>query len=121
MTPRAVAIGLLAVLLIGIATPYSDLVMRGNGDPSLVPERVWYLATRVLYAGVREVGDIVVDDGYFAGPRHANGSEQDHSDSAYMAPTGAVSVGFNALLVHVSPGPVAGDPRPASATGHDIP
>lgn len=85
-----------------------DLVMRGNGDPSLVPERVWYLATRVFYAGVREIGDIVVDDGYFAGPRHANGSEQDRSDSAYMAPTGAVSVGFNALLVHVTPGPVAG-------------
>jgi hypothetical protein len=30
MTPRAIIIGLLAVLLIGLATPYSDLVMRGT-------------------------------------------------------------------------------------------
>lgn len=30
MTPRALIIGLLAVLLIGLATPYSDLVMRGT-------------------------------------------------------------------------------------------
>ncbi len=30
MTPRAVIIGLLAVLLIAIATPYSDLVMQGT-------------------------------------------------------------------------------------------
>ncbi len=30
MTPRAVAIGLLAVVLIAVATPYSDLVMQGT-------------------------------------------------------------------------------------------
>ena len=30
MTPRAVIVGILAVLLIGLATPYSDLVMQGT-------------------------------------------------------------------------------------------
>jgi D-alanyl-D-alanine carboxypeptidase/D-alanyl-D-alanine-endopeptidase (penicillin-binding protein 4) len=86
----------------------AELDVVGFGDPYLVPERLWYLATRIYFAGVREVGDVVVDDSYFAGPRFAGGVEQDPSDSAYMAPTGAVSAGFNAILIHVLPGPVAG-------------
>ncbi len=86
-----------------------DLTLRGFGDPTLVPERVWYLANRILFAGVHEVtGDIVIDDGHFEGPRMANGWEQDRSSSAYMAPTGAVSVGFNVVLVHVIPSTVNG-------------
>jgi serine-type D-Ala-D-Ala carboxypeptidase/endopeptidase (penicillin-binding protein 4) len=86
-----------------------DLIIRGNGDPSLVPERLWYLATRLIYAGAHEItGNIVVDDSYFAGPRMANGWEQDRSSSAYMAPTGAVSIGFNVIQVHVLPSSTAG-------------
>jgi len=86
-----------------------DLTLLGDGDPTLVPERVWYLANRAFYAGVREVsGDIVVDDTYFEGSRVANGFEQDHSTSAYMALTGALSVGFNVVLVHVSASPING-------------
>ena len=88
-----------------------DIVLRGNGDPWLVPERVWYLANRLFYQGVRKVqGDLVVDDTYFAGPRLANGAEQDLSSAAYMAPAGAVSVGFNTVLVHVYPSKTAGSP-----------
>jgi D-alanyl-D-alanine carboxypeptidase/D-alanyl-D-alanine-endopeptidase (penicillin-binding protein 4) len=88
-----------------------DLVLRGDGDPYLIPERIWYLASRLSFLGVREVaGDIVVDDTYFAGPRMALGSEQDHSSAAYMAPAGAVSVGFNAIMVHVLPAVASGQP-----------
>jgi D-alanyl-D-alanine carboxypeptidase/D-alanyl-D-alanine-endopeptidase (penicillin-binding protein 4) len=87
-----------------------SLVVKGYGDPYLVPERVWYLASRLYFLGVREIlGDIVIDDAYFDGPRMGNGSEQDHSSNAYMAPAGAVSVGFNALMVHVLPGASVGD------------
>ncbi len=86
-----------------------DLWVRGNGDPSLVPERLWYLASRLYYAGVREVrGSIIIDDTYFAGNRLATGWEQDRSSYSYMAPMGAVSVGFNAILVHVLPGRTPG-------------
>lgn len=81
------------------------LTVQGFGDPWLVPERVWYLASRIYYAGVREVrGDLVVDDTYFDGDRMARGFEQDRTSNAYMAPMGALSVGFNAVLVHVLPG-----------------
>jgi serine-type D-Ala-D-Ala carboxypeptidase/endopeptidase (penicillin-binding protein 4) len=38
-----------------------DLVIKGNGDPKLVLERIWLLLRRVRQAGVREIrGDIVV-------------------------------------------------------------
>jgi D-alanyl-D-alanine carboxypeptidase/D-alanyl-D-alanine-endopeptidase (penicillin-binding protein 4) len=86
-----------------------DLLLKGYGDPYLVPERMVYLASRLAMAGVKRIaGDLVVDDSYFSGPRLAFGSEQDSSGSAYMAPTGAVSVGFNALQIHILPGATAG-------------
>ncbi len=84
------------------------LVIKGYGDPSLVPERLWYLATRVYFAKLRELDGIIVDDSYFEGTRLANGFEQDRTDNAYMAPSGALSVGFNAILIHVQPGDAAG-------------
>ncbi len=85
-------------------TVNGDLVVYGDGDPSIVPERLWYLANRIYYAGLRDVrGNIVIDDSYFTGPRLANGWEQDRSSAAYMAPMGAVSLGFNAMLVHILP------------------
>src|SRR5207245_2604554 len=56
-------------------------------------------------------GNIVVDDSYFDGPRLANGWEQDATSNAYMAPYGALSVGFNAVLVHVLPGAAGTDAR----------
>jgi len=90
-----------------------DLVIRGYGDPYLTPERMWYLANRIHFLDVNEItGDIVVDDTYFDGPRLANGWEQDLSSAAYMAPVGAVSVGSNALMIHVFPSPIPdGDAR----------
>jgi D-alanyl-D-alanine carboxypeptidase/D-alanyl-D-alanine-endopeptidase (penicillin-binding protein 4) len=39
-----------------------DLVIKGNGDPKLVLERVWLLLRKIRQAGVREIrGDIVLD------------------------------------------------------------
>ena len=87
-----------------------DIHLKGYGDPWLVPERFWYFANRLKYAGVTQIdGDIVVDESYFAGPALAAGQEQDSSSSAYMAPAGALSVGFNAILVHILP-TTAGQP-----------
>ena len=63
-----------------------------------MPERIWYLANRLYYGGVRVVrGDLIVDDSYFDGPRFASGSDQDDSSYAYMAPSGAVSVASNSV------------------------
>lgn len=81
-----------------------NLYVRGFGDPFLTPERLWALGQRLHYLGIRKIrGDIVIDDAYFAGPRLAGGWKEDTSSAAYMAPTGAVSVGFNAIRVHIKP------------------
>jgi len=43
-----------------------DLVIRGTGDPKLVPERLWMMLRRVQQLGVREIrGDIVLDRSAF--------------------------------------------------------
>lgn len=92
----------------GVVT--GDLVIKGYGDPYLVPERVWHLATRVFYAGVKEVrGNLIVDDSFFDGPMAAEGAERDTSSYAYMAHAGALSVSFNAIAVHVLPAAVPGE------------
>ena len=89
----------------------SDIYLQSDGDPWLVPERVWYLANRLRYLGVREIkGNIYVDDSYFSGPMHASGLGQDLSSNAYMSPAGAVSVGFNAVHVHIRPAATLNDP-----------
>ena len=45
-----------------------NLVIKGNGDPKLVVERLWLLLKRVQQLGVREIrGDIVLDRSAFPG------------------------------------------------------
>ena len=88
-----------------------DLTLKGYGDPWLVPEKLWYLANRLRYKGVKEIkGNLLVDESYFEGDLVAAGSAQDTSSSAYMAPSGALSVGFNAVLVHILPSDTPGGP-----------
>ncbi|RYF11982.1 MAG: D-alanyl-D-alanine carboxypeptidase/D-alanyl-D-alanine-endopeptidase [Deltaproteobacteria bacterium] len=94
--------------LYGVLSPdgtlASDLIVAGHGDPYLIPERLYQLATRLRALGVGRIdGDLVVDDSYFTGPRLQAGFEQDDTHSAYMAPAGALSASFNAMLVHVLP------------------
>ncbi len=87
------------------------LWIQGTGDPWLLPERIWYLANRLYYLGVRQIrGDLTVDDTFFDGPRLSLGWQQDRTSYAYMAPRGAVSVGFNTMLVHIYPAATAGEP-----------
>lgn len=92
-------------------TIQGSLTLRSNGDPWMIPERVWYIAQRLKYMGVQRInGDILVDASAFEGPQFAAGLEQDESSSSYMAPAGALSVGFNSVLVHVYPAANAGQP-----------
>jgi D-alanyl-D-alanine carboxypeptidase/D-alanyl-D-alanine-endopeptidase (penicillin-binding protein 4) len=88
-----------------------DLFVQGSGDPKLVTEQVFKLASNLAVTGVREVkGAIVVDDSYFDKERAGPGWDQDKSDRPYEAPIGAASVNFNALEVLVYPGGKAGAP-----------
>lgn len=85
----------------------TTLYVRGKGDPTLVTERLWSIAGELAQAGVAKIGDIVLDDGYFDGERVGPGYDQEVGDRAYLAPTGALSLNFNAVEVRVGPGPRA--------------
>ena len=81
------------------------LYVRGKGDPSLSTERLYNIAGELYHAGLREVrGDLVVDDGWFDGQRLAPGFDQEVGDRAYLAPSGALSLNWNAVAIYLRPG-----------------
>jgi D-alanyl-D-alanine carboxypeptidase/D-alanyl-D-alanine-endopeptidase (penicillin-binding protein 4) len=88
-----------------------DLYLRGSGDPKVVTEQIYKLASNVAALGIREVrGDLVVDESFFDAVRLGPGWEQDRSERPYQAPVGAASANFNAIEVLVYPGPRVGAP-----------
>ncbi len=84
------------------------LYVRGKGDPTITTERLYSMISELLHAGVREVQDIVVDDSWFDAERTPPGYDQESSDRAYMAPTGALSLNWNAVGVYLRPGNAPG-------------
>ncbi|MCY0998460.1 D-alanyl-D-alanine carboxypeptidase/D-alanyl-D-alanine-endopeptidase [Myxococcus sp. MISCRS1] len=84
------------------------LYVRGKGDPSVTTERLWGMVSELWHVGVREVGEIVVDDSWFDAERTPPGYDQEDSDRAYMAPTGALSLNWNAAAIYLRPGASAG-------------
>ena len=59
------------------------LWVRGKGDPSITTERLHAMASELSHLGLREVGELVLDDTWFDAERLAPGFEQDISDRAY--------------------------------------
>ena len=85
------------------------LYVRGKGDPTLVTERLWAIAGDLAHLGISRVGDLVLDDAWFDGERLGPGFDQEDGDRSYLAPTGALSLNFNAVAIHVAPGARRGD------------
>jgi len=84
------------------------LYVRGKGDPSMTTERLWGIVAELWHVGIREVGEIVVDDSWFDAERTPPGYDQEDTDRAYMAPTGAVSLNWNAVAIYLRPGNAPG-------------
>jgi D-alanyl-D-alanine carboxypeptidase/D-alanyl-D-alanine-endopeptidase (penicillin-binding protein 4) len=80
------------------------LYVRGKGDPTMTSERLWGVVSELYHAGVREVGDVIVDDSWFDAERTPPGYDQEDSDRADMAPTGALSLNWNAAAIYLRPG-----------------
>lgn len=98
-----------------------DIYVRGSGDPSLVSEELWKLVEEIEVLGVKRIeGDLVLDDSYFDDVRTTSEGIAD-GYHAYEARTGALSLNFNAIAVHVRPGPRPGLPaRVALAPATDF-
>jgi len=80
------------------------LYVRGKGDPSITTERLYGMVNDLFHTGLREVQDVIVDDSWFDAERTPPGFDQEDSDRAYMAPTGALSLNWNAVGVYLRPG-----------------
>ncbi|MCY1074599.1 D-alanyl-D-alanine carboxypeptidase/D-alanyl-D-alanine endopeptidase [Archangium lansingense] len=84
------------------------LYVRGKGDPSITSERLFGMVNDLFHTGLREVQEIIVDDSWFDAERTPPGFDQEDSDRAYMAPTGALSLNWNAVGVYLRPGDAIG-------------
>ncbi len=71
-----------------------DLLLKGNGDPFLVTERVWQLLRRIRQAGIDEIsGDLLLDNSHF--------EMADYDPAAFdRQPLRAYNVAPNALLMN---------------------
>ncbi|MCA9727005.1 MAG: D-alanyl-D-alanine carboxypeptidase/D-alanyl-D-alanine-endopeptidase [Candidatus Eisenbacteria bacterium] len=101
-------------------TLQGDLVVIGNGDPFLVSERLWMLASQLRLAGVHRVtGRLILDDS--AWPPLSDLSSFAGSDRAYAALPSALSMNFNAIAFQVTPGRRTGDPVQVRLDPFDLP
>ncbi len=80
------------------------LYVRGRGDPSITTERLFNIVGELYHAGLREVGDIAIDESWFDADRLAPGFDQEKGDRAYLAPSGAISLNWNVVGIYLRPG-----------------
>ena len=79
-------------------TLQGDLIIRGQGDPSMVLERLWLLLRRVQQQGVKNIaGDIVLDRSAFVLPPHDAAAFDGEPSKPYNAAPDALLINFRAL------------------------
>jgi D-alanyl-D-alanine carboxypeptidase/D-alanyl-D-alanine-endopeptidase (penicillin-binding protein 4) len=80
-----------------------NLVIKGQGDPKLVIERLWLLLSRVRAMGVRSIaGDIMLDRSAFALPPHDPAAFDGEPLRPYNAGPDALLVNFKTVTVTLS-------------------
>ena len=101
--------GLLSALdALGGANGLRAVVIKGNGDPKLVLERMWLLLRRVQQAGVREIrGDIVLDSRAFVVADGGEGDFDGDPTRPYNARPAALLLNFKAVTYTFVPEPAA--------------
>lgn len=88
-----------------------DLYIKGEGDPSLVSERMWMMVNDFARKGIKRVmGKIIVDSSYFDSETNPESRPKYLKDQAYNAPVGAFSFNFNTTTIFVNPAETAGQP-----------
>jgi D-alanyl-D-alanine carboxypeptidase/D-alanyl-D-alanine-endopeptidase (penicillin-binding protein 4) len=81
------------------------LVLRGDGDPSLTSDDLALFAADLRARGVKQVGDIFLDQSAFEERFVPPGFEQQPDEwAAFRAPVSAVAVDRNSVLVTIAPG-----------------
>lgn len=90
------------------------LYVKGQGDPTMVVERMWRMLLDLKMRGVREIrGDVVFDASYFGDGALIPGWKKadDLADPpTYFPALGALSVNYNLHAFTVRPGTASGQP-----------
>ncbi len=92
-----------------------NLYLKGQGDPTMMVERLWRLAFDLRLRGIREIrGDLVLDAGYFEGGASLipgwNNKDDLANPPTYFPMLGALSVNQNLATITVRPGVAVGQP-----------
>jgi D-alanyl-D-alanine carboxypeptidase/D-alanyl-D-alanine-endopeptidase (penicillin-binding protein 4) len=83
---------------------HGNLVIRGQGDPKLVVERLWLLLRQVQAMGVRSItGDIVLDRSAFALPPHDPAAFDGLPLRPYNASPDALLVNYKTVTLTFTP------------------
>ncbi len=92
-----------------------DLVIRGHGDPFLVPEFLWRLVRGLREKGLRRIrGDVVIDNGYFRPEPELNRPLDAKVYRAYNASADALLVNFQSVRFRFVPDEAGGRVRIAT-------
>ena len=77
------------------------LYVKGRGDPSFTTERLASLAADLAHRGLKQASELVLDDSWFDPAIWGPGWETEPSDTAYAAPSGALSLNHNSVGIYV--------------------
>lgn len=92
-------------------TLYGNLILKGDGDPFLVNEKLWPAIADVAHLGIRQItGDIIIDESLFEDESRDKERARSEMNSAhaYDAPVSAAGVNFNTFGVALTPGSNSG-------------
>lgn len=79
------------------------LYIKAAGNPEMVVEKMWRLATDLKRKGVKNIKKVIVDDflygkkGYYQIPKAGKG------DNAYLAPVSPLSLNYNSCEIFINP------------------
>jgi D-alanyl-D-alanine carboxypeptidase/D-alanyl-D-alanine-endopeptidase (penicillin-binding protein 4) len=83
-----------------------DLLIKGDGDPFLVTERVWQLLRNIRSAGIQSIdGDLLIDDSYFQVGAHDPAAFDRQPLRAYNVTPNALLMNFKVVRYWFEPEP----------------
>lgn len=93
-----------------------NLYLVGGGDPTLVTEQMYLLASRVYNAGIHKItGNIYVDGTIFDENHESKYRLDTDTDRPYNAPISGISYNYNTTTIRFYPGVTGAKPRAVAA------
>jgi len=80
---------------------HGNLYIQGSGDPFLLTENITTIARKLYDSGLRQVGDLIVDESAYQIVPQADGCE--NTTNPYDAWNSGLAVNFNAIAIRVDP------------------